>query len=467
MKQSLKTKLSSVMLVIILLTISIISFLSNYFINKQFTEYIKKQQELKTQIITSSLSGQYSKFTNQWNTDYVHAIGMFSLYEGYIVKVYDKDNQVLWDAQAHDMNLCNKIMADISERMRVQYPQINGKFKSTNYNLEQDNQVVGSVNISYFGPFFLNENDFKFLHSLNIILVSVGFFSLLVSLIVGHILAKRISKPILKTVDMTKQIADGNYKVRLDEENNTIELDMLVESINHLAMSLETMEKLRKQLTEDVAHELRTPITILQSYIEAMTDGMWEASPKRLQSCNEEVLRIGKLVGDLEKLTKIESENLKLNKQKIDLYEIINKTVSSFEKEIQDKKLQVKILGPHISLLADIDRMKQVVVNLFANAVKYSKDGSKITFELFETKDFVGFYIQDSGIGIPEEELPYIFERFYRADKSRNRLTGGSGIGLTIVKAIVDAHGGRVLVESHLGEGSRFTVRLPKNNVWE
>lgn len=462
MKQSLKTQLSSSVLAVVLLTISIISFLANFFINRQFTEYITKQQELKAQIITTSISQQYSSFTKQWNMDYVHAIGMFALYEGYIVKVYDETGATLWDAQSHDMSLCNQIMDEISSRMKIEYPKLQGEFKLTDYPLENNGVNIGQVSISYFGPFFLNENDFKFLHSLNTILLSVGFISLLVSLFVGHMLAKRISEPILKTVEVTKQISDGRYEVRLKEGSKTKELNLLEISINHLAASLETLERLRKQLTEDVAHELRTPITILQSYLEAMTDGIWEATPERLNSCYEEVTRIGKLVGDLEQLAKIEGENLKLSKERMDLRTMVEKTVKSFAAEIELKKLEVTIHGPHFELLADNDRMKQVIVNLFSNAVKYSGEGGSITIDLFETKDSAGFHMKDTGIGIPKEELPYIFERFYRADKSRNRTTGGSGIGLTIVKSIVEAHGGRISAESTLGEGSSFSVVLPK-----
>lgn len=462
MKQSLKAQLSTTILAIVLLTIAVISFLANFFINRQFTDYIVKQQELKTQIITSSISQQYTAFTKQWNTSYVHAIGMYSLYEGYIVKVYDNEKNVIWDAQSHDMSLCNQIMSEISNRMRIEYPQLQGEFSAADYPLIKDGQTVGSVSISYFGPFFLNENDFRFLHSMNTILISVGLVSLVISLIVGHMLAKRISHPILKTVEAARQIADGRYEVRLEEGSKIREMSLLEESINHLAVSLETLEKLRKQLTEDVAHELRTPITILQSYLEAMTEGVWDAAPERLQSCNEEVMRIGKLVGDLESLAKLEGENLKLNKQRMDLHAFIEKIVRSFESEIENKKLEVTIHGPHPELLADYDRIKQVVVNLFTNAIKYSGEGSRIAFELFETKDTAGFSIRDNGIGIPKEELPFIFERFYRADKSRNRATGGSGIGLTIVKSIVEAHGGRVSAESEVNKGSIFTVTMPK-----
>lgn len=463
MRKTLREQLSLSILVIVLITVGIISILANYFINKQFTEYVTKQQELKTQVITTSISNQYTSFTNKWNLDYIHAIGMSSLYEGYIIKVYDKDENVLWDAQSHDMKLCNQIMDEISNRMAIKYPQMNGQFKSIDYPLKLKGDIIGSVSISYFGPFFLNDNDFEFLHSLNIILIGVGLLSLAVSALVGSILAKRISQPILKTVDITKQISDGNYEVRLEENSNMIELDMLVESINHLAASLETLEKLRKRLTEDVAHELRTPITIVQSYLEAMSEGVWEPSSERLNSCYEEVQRIGKLVGDLEKLAKIESSNLKLEKIKIDLYELIEKTAHSFQSEAVNKGQEIRVEGIHSEILVDQDRMKQVVVNMISNAIKYSKEGGTITLSVFETKDIAGFFIQDMGIGIPQEELPYIFERFYRADKSRNRSTGGSGIGLTIVKSIIEAHGGKVKVESSIGEGSKFTVYLPKD----
>lgn len=462
MKQNLKTQLTTTILAVVLLTIAIISFLANYFINRQFTDYITKQQDLKAQIITSSISEQYTAFTDQWDKDYVMAIGMTSLYEGYIVKVYDKDNNIIWDTQSHDMALCHQIMNEISERMEVKYPQLDGEFVATDYPLLKDDKTVGHVSISYFGPFFLNENDFNFLNSLNTILLTIGFGALFVSVIIGHMMAKRITQPILKTVEITKQIADGNYDVRLEEESKTRELKLLEESINHLAASLETLEKLRKQLTEDVAHELRTPITILQSYIEAMTEGIWEASPERLQSCYEEVVRIGKLVGDLESLAKLEGRNLKLNKQRMDLYAVVNQTLKSFSAEINNNNLDVTLNGPHTEILADQDRIKQVIVNLFTNAIKYSKEGCKITINIFENRAVAGFHIQDTGIGISKEELPYIFERFYRADKSRNRLTGGTGIGLTIVKSIVEAHGGRVSVESVLNEGSKFTVTLPK-----
>ncbi len=461
----IKTKLSAAIISIVLLTVSIISLLSNYLINKQFTEYIARQQELRSQIITATLSQQYSTVTGEWDMDYIHNIGMLSLYEGYILKVYDNQNRLLWDAQAHDMALCNQIMGDISERMRIQYPQLEGEFHATAYPLIQSGIQVGTVSISYFGPFFLTENDLRFLAALNKVLISVGLASLLLSIIIGNLLAERISRPILKTVDITKEISDGNYGVRLNEKADTKELNLLVGSINQMAQSLENLERLRKQLTEDVAHELRTPITILQTHLEAMLEGFWEPTSERMQSCYDETVRISKLVYALESLARIESDTLQLNKEQLSVHLLIRKVIAGFEGELTRKAIKLEVLGSETEVTADRDRLQQVLVNLLSNAIKYTETEGYIRIEVSETQNSVSISVKDNGIGIPEEDMPYIFERFYRADKSRNRATGGSGIGLTIVKAIVEAHGGRVLAESRLQEGSSFTVVLPKETM--
>ena len=462
MKRSIKSRISSAIFLIVLLTVVILSLLSNYFISKQFTDYISRQMDLKIQVIISSLGEQYNSMKEEWNLDYVQAIGMSSLYEGYIIKVYDDQHHTVWDAQAHDMSLCKVIMEDISERMRIQYPNLNGEFVSTDYDIRKGNVTIGTVSISYFGPFFLNDNELRFLNRLNTILVVIGLIAVAFSILAGHMIARRLSRPILSTVEAAKEIAGGNYGIRLNEESNTKEVDMLTESINHLSINLQNQEKLRKQLTSDVAHELRTPISILQSHMEAMMDGVWQPTPERLQSCYNEAIRIGKLVSDLESLAKIEADNLKLVRTKIKLRELLEEILQSFEKQLDDKELLAEVTGPDITVYADKDRITQVIVNLLSNAIKYSGPGGRITFETVENDAQAGFFIWDQGQGIPGEELAYIFERFYRADKSRNRLTGGSGIGLAIVKAVVEAHGGSISVESKVNKGSCFKVLLPK-----
>ncbi|MHB8064000.1 MAG: sensor histidine kinase, partial [Ruminiclostridium sp.] len=182
----------------------------------------------------------------------------------------------------------------------------------------------------------------------------------------------------------------------------------------------------------------------------------------RLKSCHEEIIRIGKMVGDLDKLAKFESENLILNKELFDVSELAKRLIQNFESDFLNKRLEITFTGNKEEIFADRDKISQVIINLLSNALKYTPEGGKVKVNVKGTEEITQFVVKDNGPGIPKEDLPYIFERFYRADKSRNRLTGGSGIGLTISKAIVEAHGGKIDVNSSSEYGSEFIVSLPK-----
>jgi len=228
---SLKSKLSLTIAFVVLLTVALISFLSNYLIQDQFKSYISTQQQKTAEQIVESISIQYDAASDAWDTDFIHTIGMYALYDGYIVKVYDKDGTGVWDAETCDMTLCTEVMDDISHRMMMEYPDINGKFTTKTFpalqdakEIEfttktfpalQDAKEIGTVSIGYFGPYFLSEDDFLFLDALNKILVGIGIFSLVISVITGVFLARHLSKPILKTVEVTQDIADGKYETRI------------------------------------------------------------------------------------------------------------------------------------------------------------------------------------------------------------------------------------------------------------
>jgi len=261
---------------------------------------------------------------------------------------------------------------------------------------------------------------------------------------------------------MTTEIAEGNYEIRFTEHTGTKELDALVSSINNLASTLEKQEVIRKQLTSDVSHELRTPLTTIGTHIEAMIEGVWEPTTDRLTSCYEEINRITNLVKDLEQLSKVENDNLKLNITSVDISEVIETIKGNFETELYNKSLNVSVVGTAGTIPVDKERISQVIINLLSNAIKYTPDFGKIEITLEDYETSLVIQVKDNGIGIPEEELPFIFERFYRADKSRNRRTGGAGIGLAIVKSVVHAHGGKVEVSSKLETGTVFRVLLPR-----
>ncbi len=459
---SLKRRLTITIALVALMAIVFISLLTQYFINFRFKEYIAIKQTATTQELVLNLSQQYNPIDKQFNTDLVHTIGMYALYDGYIVKVYDTENRTVWDAEVCDQTTCAHVMEDITQRMKAAYPQLNGKFTANDYPLTYNGETVGAANIAYYGPYFMSKDDFKFLRELSFALAGIAAVALVVASVVGSFMAKRVSSPILRTVEVTRRISDGDYAARIEENASSIEIDQLVGSINRLADSLGKQESLRKQLTADVAHELRTPLATLQTHMEAMTEGIWQPTPARLQSCHEEIVRITRLVKDLESLARAESENLNLSKAPVNLVQIAAQVIKSLELQVKQKALTVSLHGACGDILADGDRLTQVVLNLFSNAVKYTPEGGRIDLTLSEDDRSVTLMVEDNGCGIAEEDLPLIFERFYRADKSRSRLTGGSGIGLAIVKSIVSAHGGTIAVTSAPGKGSRFTVTLPK-----
>jgi signal transduction histidine kinase len=448
-------------LLALLVTVALVSFLGGWFINREFEQYVAEQEKTRSENIVTDLSLQYNNMTRAWDQDFLHTIGMYSLYDGYILKVYDADGNVQWDAENHDMSLCGQIMNEISARMESIEKQ--GGFSAHTYDIEQGGRKIGSASITYYGPYFFSESDFRFIKALNSALLISGVLAAIFSLAIGSLLARRIARPVTKTAHIATQISRGNYDIRFEGGANTRELNELADAVNQLAGALSGQERLRKRLTTDVAHELRTPLAAVGSHLEAMVSGIWEATPERLQACYGEIQRLGRLVADLQRLTDVESEGLEIEKSKVDLKDIVDSAIANMAAEASKKNLSLSAEGGSAFVHADGERILQVVTNLLSNAIKFTPEGGNIRAIVADTKKLGLIKVEDDGIGIPERELPLIFERFYRTDKSRSRETGGAGIGLTIAKSIVTAHGGTITAEEGAGgRGSCFTVLLPK-----
>ncbi len=324
-----------------------------------------------------------------------------------------------------------------------------------------DNKVIGEAIIGVYGPYYLNDTDLTFISTLNKFIGVIGIISLIFSIMLGSLMAKKLSRPIIKAVSSAQLISKGFYTDRLSLKSTTKEIDQLSSAINQLAESLEQQNQLRKRLTSDVSHELRTPLATLQSHLEAMMDGIWEPSKERLGSCHEEIIRINKMVGDLEQLTQIDSDNLMLNKSDFDIVTLLQRTVTNFETEYTLRNITVEVHMNSCILYADPDKITQVLINLFSNALKFTPDGGHIQLSTTQSNQALDIHIIDNGIGISKFEQALIFERLYRTDHSRTRETGGSGIGLAIVKSIVEAHHGQIDLISEIGEGAHFIVSLP------
>ncbi|SFJ51061.1 sensor histidine kinase [Thermoflavimicrobium dichotomicum] len=287
--------------------------------------------------------------------------------------------------------------------------------------------------------------------------------SLILAVTVSFYIAKRITAPLIEMRRVAEEIRQGNVKQRVQIQGRD-ELADLGRALNHLTEQLEQQELLRKNLTADVAHELRTPLTTLKSHMEAFEDGIWEPTPERIHSCYEEIERLIHLVDDLHQLTRLESPEFQLSISKINLLKMVQRSVNQMEAAYLQKGVSLRIdTNQPLWMEADPERMVQIVMNLLSNALKFTPKGGCVTVRIQEKEEHIFLVVEDTGIGIPRTDLSKVFERFYRVDKSRSRRLGGAGIGLTIVKKLVEAHQGTIWIESEENKGTRVTIQFPKS----
>lgn len=278
-------------------------------------------------------------------------------------------------------------------------------------------------------------------------------------------IARRLVAPLRQLTHAAKRVAAGDLSQRVAVSSRD-EMGDLAGAFNSMAQALQRNEELRRHLVADIAHELRTPLTVLQGNLEAMLDGVVEPTPANLASLHNEILLLSRLVADLGTLSLAEAGRLELHRAPGNLAALVERTVAASEAQAQERGivLSLEMAKTTPPVLMDQDRVSQVLRNLLSNAFRYTPSGGSVRVQVSPSQDGVGMMkvcVADTGSGIPAEEVPYIFDRFYRADKSRTRATGGSGIGLAIVKQLVEAHGGRVWAESVPGKGSTFHFTLP------
>ncbi len=457
MKYSLRTKLTVSFAATALICVLLIGLLSNIQLEKHFKEYVRQNQEKKNIEIVGLIQSKILE-DGTWDVKAVQDVGIYAMQQGLIIQVKDAGGGMVWDAYTYNNGMCQQMMQSMSRNMMNQNPGWKGMVTQDDYTMGSK----GMVFITRIGPEYFDEIDIHFVRTLNMVFIGVGFFSLLLALTFGVLLSKRISMPITRVIQTAQSIAKGTYGDRSHETSSTLEISQLTEAVNDLAETLENQEKLRKRLTGDVAHELRTPLATLQSHVEAMIDGVWEPTTERLISCHEEITRITRLVSDLEKLAHYESENLILDRTEFEARDFLERLMQTFETDFRHKKIGWVVDCDDSTFLADRDKLSQVFVNLISNALKFTPADGSISIAVRSTPEGTRVAVSDTGLGISPQDLPHIFQRFYRADGSRNRTTGGAGIGLALVKTIVDAHKGTIEVVSEIDKGTTFTLVFPK-----
>ncbi|MDD3212414.1 MAG: HAMP domain-containing sensor histidine kinase [Eubacteriales bacterium] len=461
MKVRLRTKLSASYVLIILICVSAIILLSNIVLERQFQTYVTNQQKKEERNIISLLTQSYL-IAGGWNEAAVEEIGVSALDNSLMVKVTDVDGTVLWDANTHQSDMCRQMMSNMSSNMHRRYSNWQGGYEEVSYEINNDGQTVGAATIGYYGPFYYTDSDLSFISTINTLIVWVGVFTALVALAIGIIISRQISNPIARVVEKAQKIADGSYGASITDKTKTIEIRRLIDTVNKLADTLQKQEERSAQASSDIAHELRTPLATIQGNLEAVMDGVWELNPERVKVLYDEILRISRLVGDLAELARYERKEAELHRESFDVAELIQDTMASVRSPFKTQGKTLRFQGEIQTISADRDQLHQVMLNLLSNALKYTREGDTVSVTLTGDSKAVQIKVRDTGVGIPQADLPYIFDRFYRADKSRSRKSGGAGIGLTIVKSIVTAHQGTITVNSQPDAGTEFTITLPR-----
>ena len=298
---------------------------------------------------------------------------------------------------------------------------------------------------------------------------SLGYAALAASLaavLVSLFLSERIVLPLRAMTQASQRIAEGHYDERVKVSGDD-ELAELAGRFNQMAEQLEQTESMRRRLIGDVAHELRTPLTTIKGSMEGLLDGVLAPDQETFTQILEESERLGRLVDDLQELSRVEAGAYTLDKQPVDAAALVATAAKRLQRQLDAKRIDLTLNLPTDlpPLLADEDRILQVLTNLLNNALQYTPTKGTVNIQAQKNAEFVQFSVHDTGAGIAPENLDLIFSRFYRVDKSRSRQAGsGSGIGLTIAKHLVEAHGGRIWVESPgLGQGSTFSFTIPQS----
>jgi len=286
----------------------------------------------------------------------------------------------------------------------------------------------------------------------------------LTGLAVSWYVTRRVVDPITAMAQAASDIADGHYAARVAESGLGVEFDALGRAFNRMARDLAATERTRAEILRDLAHELRTPLTTIRGYHEALADGVLAVDQKTYALIEAELNRVERLVSDIARVSAVEERRYDLRMQRVHVHELLTTARASAAGSFQEHGVTLSCDSLRdCVVIADPDRLHEVLANLLENALRHTPAGGEVTLSATCSKDTARLVVTDTGEGIPLEHQPRIFERFYRIDSGRSRSQGGSGIGLAITRALVEALGGRIRVESAgLGTGSTFTISLPR-----
>ncbi len=456
--RSIRNKLATAITVSSLLALIISYMILNFTISRQFSLYLSRNQAARDEKIVGIFRDSYlASGINKWTSESGTSVIPEARASGFSVKLEDSQSKLIWQLSPET------IISELNARKDEEAAPITmEQFNIKRYTVKVKEDIVGYVTIGQYSPLLFSEDESRFIFAIASSIFISALLGGLVILFLSIFLSNQLSDPIKSIANTSYRLSMGELSKREETNTDIVEIEKLKDSINALGEKLDKQDILRKRLISDISHELRNPLNVLQTNLEAMIDGVIPLNAERLMSLNNEVIRFGKLLGNLNVLKEFEQENLDIQFKEVNLKALCQDIYNNFHGKAAEKKQILSLeyyRKDNYIVLGEYNSLYQVVTNLLYNAMKFTPESGKISLLLKKDSFFTYIEIKDNGMGIPEEDIGNIFERFYRVDKSRE-LVEGSGIGLTIVKKIIDAHGAKVSVASKPDRGTTFTLRF-------
>jgi two-component system, OmpR family, sensor histidine kinase BaeS len=453
--QTIRRRLSLILILCSTTAVLLSMLFVNVTITNTFNRYMEDIQA-KRNIRLVEFFQQVYKRDGQWYPNSGGEITHEAYMSNYCLTLLDENKRVIWAMNPDDVQYKNHIMLNGKEKKGIYITNL--------FPINVDNKIAGYLEVGQYSPILLSKEDVSFKYNINRSIISSILLTIAIVAVISLLLSKQFSTPIKAVADTSVNLSNGNYSTKSNIKSDIVEIDNLIHSINSLGDKLNSQDLLRKRLVSDISHEIRTPLNVLQNNLEAMVDGYIPVTTERLNSLNEEVIRFGKLLNNLNVLKEVEAEDMDLHLELIHIDEIIQSVCTDFKVAAAEKNIELIINKDDKKdyiVLGDADNLRQAFINLISNAVKFTGPNGKVWISVKVDWSHVIVQVKDTGIGIKEQDLPFIFERMYRGDKSRHRIEG-SGIGLTIVKKILLMHSATIEVESKENNGTMVTVVFNK-----
>lgn len=444
---------------LLLFFVSMISLSASLFLREMiiedFEEYLEGKTEDRIYRIMAAIEGSYEQHSG-WNTESLREKAVWAVLLGYKIRIFDSGNKEMINTQSAVESMSpmmkRRIMA-VSGYSHENNPSDDREY--TSYPLFLGGKSIGQLDIKQVPSDVGQGKETIFLMRSNRFLLYSLFIVGGLSIILGLVFSKKLTDPIQQLTAAAKDISEGHIKRRVSVQGND-EIGRLAEAFNVMAANLEMQESLRKKLTSNIAHELRTPLSAIQGELEGMIDGLIKVDRERLLSLHEENNRLKKIIEGLEELSSAQASALELRRQTFAVKPFLGNIQERFERMFSDKGVQFELECENTLVFnADPDKLSQIIINLVMNALKATEKGGTVLIRA-GLRGREGFTeVTDTGSGIKKEEMPFVFERFYKTSE------GGLGLGLTIAKELAEAHGGRIECQSVYGKGSSFSLYLP------